>query len=411
MPPNPPHAANGGGAAGAGAGAAVGVGYPPIRAQQSVGTHFLNQHSLQTGGQPPNGRLPRSSSLLPSLATPTSTPASATLNLSKPLPSPHGPVSNLASPPNSRRLEPTSKSEHYPHHLNLNRQHDEARPAQPDRLHPFGRLPENHRASSHYVNRWSASTNSSHGHSASLSRSPPPPPLSPTTTRRASSVDITFFLAGSPTSTTAASRTHRRSRTPSEAHEYLASLGAGGSGPANTSGYRGNHRPATSESSAPGIREHGRYPPRDDSYPSEEHYGHRKPLLGQAGDFERSPSRPRARAATNESAAMQYESGQEHHYAHHGHARSRSGKSSSDSTKYRGGKQPSQKAMLSHALQKANTAVQLDNSQDFIAARSAYTEACSLLEQVLQRTTAQDDQRKLEAIVSDSELSACQNLG
>lgn len=255
--------------------------------------------------------------------------------------------------------------------------------------------------SSHWVNRWSASTNSSHGHSASLSRSPPPPPSPTTTTRRASSVDITFFLAGSPPSTGLASRTLRRSRTPSKSHEYLASLGAGGYSPAaNHRDDRGNLRPATPESPARQARERDRYPSYDFSKPSEEQIGQYEPAPGQAGDFTSSPSRPRARAATAESAAMQYESGQEYHYAHHGHSRNRSGKSSGDSTKYRGAKPPSQKAMLSHALQKANAAVQLDNSQDFIAARSAYTEACSLLEQVLQRTTAQDDQRKLEAIVS-----------
>lgn len=85
----------------------------------------------------------------------------------------------------------------------------------------------------------------------------------------------------------------------------------------------------------------------------------------------------------------------------HGHTRSRPGKSSSDSSKSRGtAKTPSQKAMLSRALQKANAAVGLDNNQDFTGARQAYSDACDLLQQVLQRTTAQEDKRKLEAIVS-----------
>ncbi|KAH7121312.1 hypothetical protein EDB81DRAFT_227225 [Dactylonectria macrodidyma] len=79
-----------------------------------------------------------------------------------------------------------------------------------------------------------------------------------------------------------------------------------------------------------------------------------------------------------------------------GHSRSRSGKSSHD--KSRGTKPPSQKAMLSRALQKANTAVQLDNAQNFEGAREAYAEACELLRQVLQKTTGDEDKRKLEAI-------------
>jgi chemotaxis regulatin CheY-phosphate phosphatase CheZ len=55
--------------------------------------------------------------------------------------------------------------------------------------------------------------------------------------------------------------------------------------------------------------------------------------------------------------------------------------------------------MLHRALQKANTAVQLDNAQNFKGAREAYAEACDLLQQVLQKTTADEDKRKLEAIV------------
>lgn len=90
-----------------------------------------------------------------------------------------------------------------------------------------------------------------------------------------------------------------------------------------------------------------------------------------------------------------------------GHSRSRSQglKSSTDSasspkSRDRGAKQPSQKAMLSKALQKANAAVQLDNAQNFEGARAAYLEACDLLQQVLLRTPGDDDKKKLEAIVS-----------
>lgn len=63
-------------------------------------------------------------------------------------------------------------------------------------------------------------------------------------------------------------------------------------------------------------------------------------------------------------------------------------------------KTPSQKAMLSKALQKANTAVLLDNAQNFEGAMEAYGDACHLLQQVMDRSTGDEDRRKLEAIVS-----------
>ncbi|KAK3991460.1 hypothetical protein QBC44DRAFT_341047 [Cladorrhinum sp. PSN332] len=72
--------------------------------------------------------------------------------------------------------------------------------------------------------------------------------------------------------------------------------------------------------------------------------------------------------------------------------------SSKNRERDRPGKPPSQKAMLSKALQKANTAVQLDNVQNFEAARRAYAEACSVLQQVLMRTAGEEDRRKLDAI-------------
>ena len=56
--------------------------------------------------------------------------------------------------------------------------------------------------------------------------------------------------------------------------------------------------------------------------------------------------------------------------------------------------------MLSKALQKANNAVLLDNAQNFQGAMHAYSEACSLLQQVMMRSSGEEDKRKLEAIVS-----------
>ena len=94
-----------------------------------------------------------------------------------------------------------------------------------------------------------------------------------------------------------------------------------------------------------------------------------------------------------------------------GHTRNRSqnAKGSADSSKSRdkGSRPPSQKAMLSRALQKANAAVQLDNATNIDGARDAYAEACDLLHQVLLRTTGDEDRKKLEAIVSSGTLIWC----
>lgn len=54
--------------------------------------------------------------------------------------------------------------------------------------------------------------------------------------------------------------------------------------------------------------------------------------------------------------------------------------------------------MLSKALQKANTAVLLDNAQNFQSALDAYQDACKLLQNVMDKTSGADDKRKLDAI-------------
>lgn len=84
-----------------------------------------------------------------------------------------------------------------------------------------------------------------------------------------------------------------------------------------------------------------------------------------------------------------------------GHSRNRSqgAKGSAGTGSSQNSKQPSQKAMLSKALQKANTAVLLDNAQNFEGAMEAYSEACALLQQVMLRSAGDQDKRKLEAIV------------
>ncbi|KAL9125468.1 MAG: hypothetical protein Q9217_005333 [Psora testacea] len=59
---------------------------------------------------------------------------------------------------------------------------------------------------------------------------------------------------------------------------------------------------------------------------------------------------------------------------------------------------PSQKALLSKALAKANHAVVLDGRQNVEGAILAYSDACNLLRQVMVRSSGQDDRRKLEAV-------------
>lgn len=74
----------------------------------------------------------------------------------------------------------------------------------------------------------------------------------------------------------------------------------------------------------------------------------------------------------------------------------------SQDDKHRRRKAPSQKTMLSKALQKANHAVQLDHAQNYEGAVAAYNDACDLLQQVMVRSSGEDDRKKLEAIVSAS---------
>lgn len=55
--------------------------------------------------------------------------------------------------------------------------------------------------------------------------------------------------------------------------------------------------------------------------------------------------------------------------------------------------------MLSRALQKANTAVLLDNAQNFEGAMEAYADACHLLHQVMRANPREEDKQKLRDIV------------
>jgi len=65
-------------------------------------------------------------------------------------------------------------------------------------------------------------------------------------------------------------------------------------------------------------------------------------------------------------------------------------------------KSQSQKAMLGSALEKAHTAVTLDNAGNLEGAMEAYQDACALLSQVLNRAGGDNERLKLQAIVSTS---------
>lgn len=77
-----------------------------------------------------------------------------------------------------------------------------------------------------------------------------------------------------------------------------------------------------------------------------------------------------------------------------------SGGSGGTPTRKRDKRERDKKAMLSRALQKANTAVLLDNAQNFEGAVDAYRDACELLHEVMLKSSGEEDKRKLDAIVS-----------
>ena len=70
----------------------------------------------------------------------------------------------------------------------------------------------------------------------------------------------------------------------------------------------------------------------------------------------------------------------------------------SDRSRGKSHRSPTQKTMLARALTKANTAVLLDNAQNFEGAVDAYVEACDLLQQVMARSGDLEDRKKLSTI-------------
>jgi hypothetical protein len=253
--------------------------------------------------------------------------------------------------------------------------------------------------------RWSASSGSSRRNSVSVSASRNSPVSRPPPSRRTSSFDSTSILTDSAPAAKQRSppRKLQKARRPSAPSDQLAQL-------AQAQPQSRTQLPSVgSKSPYIGLPAIKLLPSleqsvhinlsalHDDDGDTNSGISPNAPVAGQAF-YPQSSSRPSVAVTSSQPNAMQYDETQEQRSR--GHVRSRSGKGSIDSTKSRSTKPPSQKAMLSRALQQANTAVQLDNAQDFEGARQAYIEACGLLQQVLQRTSADEDKRKLEAIVS-----------
>jgi hypothetical protein len=255
--------------------------------------------------------------------------------------------------------------------------------------------------------RWSASTGSSRSNSVSVSASRNSPVSRPPPGRRTSSFDSTFLFTDSSPAAKQRSppRKLQKARRPSAPPDHLAQLAQVQPQPRLSSvGSKSPYIGLPAIKLLPSLEQsvHSNlsalHPPDDDDDgDTNGGISPNEPVVGQAS-YPQPSSRPAVAVTSNQSTAMQYDETQEQRPR--GHVRSRSGRGSIDSTKSRSTKPPSQKAMLSRALQQANTAVQLDNAQDFEGARQAYVEACGLLQQVLQRTSADEDKRKLEAIVS-----------
>lgn len=97
-------------------------------------------------------------------------------------------------------------------------------------------------------------------------------------------------------------------------------------------------------------------------------------------------SRASTGASSKSNATTEGESSASDHREHHARQHKR--------------RAPSQKALLSKALAKANHAVVLDGKANIEGAILAYGDACTLLRQVMIRSSGDEDRRKLEAVVS-----------
>lgn len=109
----------------------------------------------------------------------------------------------------------------------------------------------------------------------------------------------------------------------------------------------------------------------------------------QQRDIRHNPSDPHRRRSSRQPTDR-------HRNSSHDHAPSDDGSHRRPRTKER--RDRDKKTMLSKALEKANTAVLLDNAMNHEGALVAYQDACKLLESVLDKTNGVDDRRKLDAI-------------
>ncbi|PCH07959.1 MIT [Penicillium occitanis (nom. inval.)] len=95
------------------------------------------------------------------------------------------------------------------------------------------------------------------------------------------------------------------------------------------------------------------------------------------------------------------------HSARHDHERTESSSASPQRRRPRGS---SQKAMLSKALAKANTAVLLDNAENFEGAIEAYQDACELLQYVMLRSNGGDVEKYKLLEIRKTYLNRIQEL-
>lgn len=60
------------------------------------------------------------------------------------------------------------------------------------------------------------------------------------------------------------------------------------------------------------------------------------------------------------------------------------------------------RVLLNKALQQANSAVELDHTQQYAVAKTAYEQACALMGTVIMRSSVEEDRRTLDSIVSNT---------
>ena len=67
------------------------------------------------------------------------------------------------------------------------------------------------------------------------------------------------------------------------------------------------------------------------------------------------------------------------------------------------------RVLLNKALQEANSAVELDHTQQYAVAKTAYKQACALMGTVIMRSSMEEDRRTLDSIVSRTQRYCLQS--